>query len=103
MQRLPDSAPPFAAVCAANDQSACGASVALYRRGIRVPANLSLTGVDDPRASSFVAPAQTTVRQPLHEIGGYAAEALLHMLGQCDSPAEVPRLELVIRETTRRL
>ena len=103
MQRLLDSAPPFTAVFAANDQSAYGASVALYRRGIRVPDNLSLIGVDDLRASSFVTPALTTVRQPLHEIGGYAAEALLHMLGQCDSPAEVPPLELVIRETTRRL
>ena len=103
MQRLLDGAPPFTAVFAANDQSAYGASVALYRRGVRVPDNLSLIGVDDLRASSFVTPALTTVRQPLHEIGRYAAEALLHMLGQCDAPADVPPLELVIRETTKRL
>ncbi len=101
-QRLLDGGSSFTAIFAANDQSAYGASMALYRRGIRVPDNLSLVGVDDLRASSFVTPALTTVRQPLHEIGRYAAEALLHMLGQGELPTEVPPLELVIRETTRR-
>jgi LacI family transcriptional regulator len=101
-QRLLDAAPPFTAIFAANDQTAYGASMALYRRGIRVPDNLSLVGVDDLPASSFVTPALTTVRQPLYEIGAHAASALLHLLGQCDAPPDVPPLELVIRETTRR-
>jgi len=77
--------------------------MALHRRGIRVPDDLSLVGVDDLPASSFVTPALTTVRQPLHEIGRHAALALLHMLGRCEAPADVPPLELVVRDTTRRL
>ena len=47
MNRLLDSAPDFSAVFAANDQTAYGARLALYRRGIRLPDDMSLVGFDD--------------------------------------------------------
>jgi LacI family transcriptional regulator len=103
MNRLLDSGLPFSAVFAANDQSAYGARMAMYRRGIRVPDDVSIVGVDDLPASAFLTPPQTTVRQPIYEIGRYAATALLRLLGHDVPLAEVPPLELRVRETTRRV
>jgi LacI family transcriptional regulator len=103
MNRLLDSGTPFTAVFAANDQMSYGARMALYRRGIRVPDDVSIVGVDDLPASAYVTPPLTTVRQPIYEIGLFAARALLHMLGQRVEPVDVPPLELIVRETTRRL
>lgn len=103
MNRLLDSGTPFTAVFAANDQMSYGARMALYRRGIRVPDDVSIVGVDDLPASAYVTPPLTTVRQPIYEIGLFAARALLYMLGQQVEPVEVPPLELIVRETTRRV
>lgn len=103
MNRLLDSGTPFTAVFAANDQMSYGARMALYRRGIRVPDDVSIVGVDDLPASAYVTPPLTTVRQPIYEIGLFAARALLHMLGQRVDPVDVPPLELIVRETTRRV
>jgi LacI family transcriptional regulator len=103
MNRLLDSGTSFTAVFAANDQMSYGARMALYRRGIRVPDDVSIVGVDDLPASAYVTPPLTTVRQPIYEIGLFAARALLHMLGQRVEPVDVPPLELIVRETTRRV
>lgn len=103
MNRLLDSGHPFTAVFAANDQTAFGARVAMYRRGIRVPDDLSLVGVDDLPAAAYLTPPITTVRQPIYEMGLFAAHALLNMLGHRVPEIELPALELIVRETTRRL
>ena len=103
MNRLLDGQRPFTAVFASNDQTAFGARMALHRRGVRVPEDISIVGVDDLPASSYVTPAQTTVRQPLFELGRYAAAALRRLMGHEVEPVEMPELELVIRDTTRRL
>jgi len=103
MNRLLDSGQTFTAVFAANDQTAFGARMALYRRGVRVPDDVSIVGVDDLPATAYATPPMTTVRQPLYEIGLAAAHALLTMLGHPMPAVEVPPLELVVRETTRRL
>ena len=103
MNRLLDSGETFTAVFAANDQTAFGARMALYRRGVRVPDDMSIVGVDDLSATAYATPPMTTVRQPLYEIGLAASHALLTMLGHPMPAVEVPPLELVVRETTRRL
>lgn len=103
MNRLCDGGQTFTAVFCANDQTAYGARMALYRRGLRVPDDLSLVGYDDLPASAYLTPPLTTVRQPLHDMGLYAARALLHMMGHAVAPSEPPALELVMRETTRRI
>jgi LacI family transcriptional regulator len=103
MNRLLDSGESFTAVFAANDQTAFGARMALYRRGIRVPDDLSLVSVDDLPAAAYLTPPMTTVRQPIYEMGLFAAQALLNMLGHGVEVAELPPLELIVRETTRRL
>lgn len=103
MNRLLDSGQLFTAVFTANDQTAFGARMALYRRGVRVPDDVSIVGVDDLSATAYATPPMTTVRQPLYEMGLAAAHALLTMLGHPMPEVEVPPLELVVRETTRRL
>lgn len=103
MNRLLDSGQPFTAVFAANDQTAFGARMAMYRRGVRVPDDVSIVGVDDLPGAAYATPPMTTVRQPIYEIGLAAASALLTLLGHPVPEVAVPPLELVVRETTRRI
>jgi LacI family transcriptional regulator len=89
----------FTAIFAGNDESAFGARLALYRRGIRVPDDVSILGFDDQPNSSFMTPPLTTIRQPAFEIGQAAAEAVLNILD--GKPFVLPQLntELVVRES----
>jgi LacI family transcriptional regulator len=92
----------FSAIFAANDQMACGARLALYRNGIRVPEDVSLVGFDDQPSSAYTTPPLTTVRQPTLDIGRAAAGAALALLA--GRPAALPTLgaELIIRESAAR-
>ena len=63
----------FSAIFAANDMMAFGARLALHRRGLRVPDDISIIGFDDQAESAFVTPPLTTVRQPAQEMGQAAA------------------------------
>ena len=102
MTRLLDSGKNFTAVFAANDQSAMGARLALYRRGIRVPEDVSLLGFDDIPVAAYLTPPLTTVRQPFYEIGLYLASTMLSMLGREVGEVAIPSMDLVIRETVKR-
>ncbi len=94
---------PFSAIFAANDQMAIGARLALYRRGIRVPDDVSLIGFDDQLNAAYITPPLTTVRQPSIEIGEAAAEAILHLMrGNSPDGSVVFPAELIIRESTAR-
>jgi LacI family transcriptional regulator len=92
----------FSAIFAANDQMAFGARLALYRRGLRVPDDVSLVGFDDQAPSAYMIPPLTTIRRPPLEIGETAAKALLSMMQ--GKPVTLPKFqsELVIRESVSR-
>ena len=92
----------FTAIFCANDQMAYGARLALYRRGIRVPEEVSLVGFDDTRNSEYMMPPLTTVRQPMHELGLSAATALLNLLNDEEVHLEKIVPQLVIRESASR-
>jgi LacI family transcriptional regulator len=92
----------FSAVFAANDQCAFGARLALHRRGLRVPEDVSLVGVDDVPLSAFVSPPLTTVHQPMFEFGLFSVRAILKILGRDVEVPEPPALRLIIRETTQK-
>jgi LacI family transcriptional regulator len=92
----------FTAVFAASDQLAAGVQLGLYRRGLRVPDDVSLIGFDDAPSSEFATPPLTTVRQDVHEIGIAAAEGLLRLLAGERAALPVFRTRLVVRETTAR-
>jgi LacI family transcriptional regulator len=67
--RLPD------AIVAANDEAAIGVLMRLRDRGVDVPGQVSVAGIDDVRAAHFV--GLTTVSVPLHEMGKRAAHTIL--------------------------
>jgi LacI family transcriptional regulator len=89
----------FTAIFVANDQMAYGTRLGLFRRGIRVPEDVSLVGFDDVLTSAYVTPPLTTVRQPIFDMGRAAAQAILDLLE--GRPVKLPAFatELVIRES----
>lgn len=93
---------PFSALFCANDQMAFGARLALYRRGIRVPDDVSLVGFDDQSDSAFMTPPLTTMRQPTERMGRTAATHLLSLVQEKSLELPAFQAELVIRESVIR-
>jgi LacI family transcriptional regulator len=92
----------FSAIFAANDQMAFGARLALHRRGIRVPDDVSLIGFDDQSDSAYMIPPLTTVSQPAVEMGEAAAKAILDLLkGNLVELSPFPT-NFIIRESVAR-
>jgi LacI family transcriptional regulator len=92
----------FSAIFAANDQMAFGARLALYRRGLRVPEDVSIAGIDDEPASAYMTPPLTTMRQPAIQMGVAAAQAILSLLSGNPLPNLQFTMELIARETVAR-
>lgn len=84
-ERLLSLPQPPSAIFAANDEMAMAAVFAAQRRGLRVPADLSVAGFDDSPFASLVWPPLTTVRQPVAEM----AIAAVDMLAARDPQAGV--------------
>jgi LacI family transcriptional regulator len=103
VERLLESGQRFTAIFAANDLTAYGARLALYRRGIRVPDDISVIGFDDLHSSMYTTPPLTTVRQPLLEVGRCLGQAIVKMIGHEPLEIEAPELSLVVRESVRQL
>ncbi|MCC9656503.1 LacI family DNA-binding transcriptional regulator [Rhodopirellula halodulae] len=93
----------YSAIFAANDLMAVGARYALYERGIDVPEQISLIGIDDHPESKWMIPPLTTVRQPATEMGQAAATAIIAMIN--DEKPTLPQLggEVVLRKSVRRV
>lgn len=99
--RLLDSGEPFTAIFAANDQSAYGAMLALYRRGVKVPQDVSIVGFDDLVTSAYMIPPLTTVHRSIDGIGESAAEAMIDLIEGRTPVARLSSATLAIRESTR--
>lgn len=91
------------AVFCASDQMAIGMIGEFQRRGMQVPAEISVTGFDDISIAGFVWPGLTTVRQDRARLGREAASLLLGRLrgeiGPGAAPVVVP-VALVPRGTS---
>ncbi|MDI5938806.1 MULTISPECIES: LacI family DNA-binding transcriptional regulator [unclassified Micromonospora] len=100
-QLLSRAAPPRGVVCA-NDETALGMLVGAAARGVRVPADLVVTGFDDIPMAALVSPALTTVRQPVRELAGRTARLLLRAAagetGGSDAALVLPT-DLVVRRS----
>jgi LacI family transcriptional regulator len=89
------------AVCCANDEMAIGALRAALKLGLKVPEDVSITGFDMTPSSEHVAPAITTVRQPISELGVAAARAVFQLMEGKDRPSsKVFPAELIVRRST---
>jgi LacI family transcriptional regulator len=80
--------PPTAIVCF-NDQIAMGVMQAAARRGLSVPDDLSVMGVDDLRpVADALDPGLTTVALPHAQMGAWGMERLIARIkGEYDAPA----------------
>lgn len=92
---------PTALICV-NDIMAVGALRELRERGLRVPADISVTGFDNVDLSDFCYPALTTVHIPRDRIGQIVCEHLIPESGQAASAEHeiVIDPEFVVREST---
>ena len=99
---LLDLPEPPTALFAASDLQALGAYEAVRRRGLWVGPDVSIVGFDDVAPAAWSSPPLTTVRQPLAEMAGLAARALLHGVeGVMPGSMRIElATELVIREST---
>jgi DNA-binding LacI/PurR family transcriptional regulator len=90
---------PPTAIIAGTIAQALGVVNAARTAGLRVPEDVSVVGYNDTRlASEF---GITTMHIPLRQIGSLAAETLLMLLAEPDSPPLTRRVsaELVVRRT----
>lgn len=92
------------AIVAANDQMALGAMLALSERGVSVPHDISVTGVDDIPEAAFFSPPLTTLRVDFEEQGRAAVHALLARINHTvPSEGEVLASELIQRRSTAKV
>ncbi|MFG1807323.1 LacI family DNA-binding transcriptional regulator [Streptomyces sp. NPDC049040] len=96
------SIPDVTAVFVASDEMAFGAIRALHEQGRRVPADVSVVGVDDIALAEYCSPSLTTVAQPFAQMGELAVGHLLRHIAEPAAtldPATVkPRL--IVRAST---
>jgi len=96
---LDDDERPTAVVCA-NDELALGLYRAARDLGLRIPADVAVTGWDDLATVSLITPALTTVRQPARELGARAGALLsARIAGSDDLIPETLPTDLVLRHS----
>jgi LacI family transcriptional regulator len=111
LDRLLHATPDIDAVFASNDQMALGVLHAAHRRGLRVPEDLAVVGVDDIAEGSHFWPPLSTVHQPLMDAGRLAVETIVQLIrsGPPDRHPEDPasvasallQPELIVRHSSR--
>ena len=91
---------PFTAILCANDLLALGALARLAERGVSVPGQVSVAGFDDISVAALTAPALSTVRLPLRELGRRGFEHAIGLLDGNELAREVLPSEVVLRDST---
>jgi DNA-binding LacI/PurR family transcriptional regulator len=90
------------AIVCANDPMALGVVRAVRRRGLSVPADVSVVGYDDSSFMTCMDPPLTTVRQPIESMGRAAVELLAGEIagGRVTHDELLFEPELVVRGST---
>jgi LacI family repressor for deo operon, udp, cdd, tsx, nupC, and nupG len=85
-----------------NDEMAMGVIETAKRRGLRVPADVSVVGFDDIRFARCMDPPLTTIAQPMRAIGEGTVRLLLEILRGRPTPPESVTLPhtLIVRSST---
>lgn len=94
-------AEPPTAIIGGNDLMAIGAIIEAQSRGLSIPNDLSIAGIDDLDLAAHISPGLTTVHLPTKELGRRAADHVLKRLegGEADRMTEMS-IELVVRGST---
>ncbi|MFZ5708026.1 MAG: LacI family DNA-binding transcriptional regulator [Pseudomonadota bacterium] len=92
----------FTALMCENDEMAIGAIHALAARGLSVPQDVSVTGIDNLRFAEFANPGLTTIALPTMQIGEQAMRLMLdyHIDPESAGREIVVPHELVVRAST---
>lgn len=92
---------PTAVICS-NDMTAIGVLHEAYRKGLRVPDDLSVIGFDDIHITQMTIPPLTTIQMSCYELARAAVMALkAHVEKVPEARREIPiETQLVVREST---
>ncbi|MFC7310591.1 LacI family DNA-binding transcriptional regulator [Streptomyces monticola] len=90
---------PTAVICD-DDIIAAGTLKAARRTGLRIPEDISVTGLDDLALATAVDPELTTVRLPAERVGERGMQALLAVLDGQEPQIDALPVELVVRDST---
>ncbi|MFI6624092.1 LacI family DNA-binding transcriptional regulator [Streptomyces sp. NPDC050528] len=97
---LADPASRVTALVCDDDKLAAGAYKAARRLGLRIPDDLSITGLDDLALATAIDPELTTVHLDAELFGEHGMRALLAVLdGRVPEEGDIP-VELVVRGST---
>lgn len=103
MHELLAQRPRPTAVIATNDVFAVGAMMACREAGVRIPEEISITGVDNTDLGATQTPALTSIRTPIVEVGRAAAEQVIARLeGRPYDAFQTLPFEIVTRGSTAR-
>ena len=84
-----------------NDLGALGFQDALLDRGIRVPEDIAIIGIDDIELAGRARVPLSTVRQPVDRIGTLAVDTVLARLrGEQTEPRKILQPDLVVRRSS---
>jgi len=83
------------AIFASNDDMASGVMSIAHRKGLDVPKDISVVGIDDTTAASLW-PALTTIRQPISEIATSAVELLIQTVSELRAGREPECQNIVV-------
>ncbi|PPK94693.1 LacI family transcriptional regulator [Kineococcus xinjiangensis] len=102
LERLLQLPSPPTAVFCGNDVIALGVLDEARRRGLRVPADLSVVGFDGTDLTEHAHPRLTSVAQPLREMGLTALRAVVRLAEGEDLESHYVELatQLVVRDST---
>jgi len=102
MEKLLGQNEEFTAVFAASDQMGIGALRALLDRGVDVPGEVAVIGIDNNFPSTLVTPSLSSVNLPKYEMGYQAMHLLADRIKYPEKPNRVITLgtKLVIRKST---
>jgi DNA-binding LacI/PurR family transcriptional regulator len=101
MYELLRAHPELTAIAATADVAAIGAIRAAYRLGRRVPDDLAVVGFDDIDLAAMLAPALTTVAQPIDRIATTALDLMLEQIKEGSVALDHRRVRLETRLVVR--
>ncbi|GHD56579.1 LacI family transcriptional regulator [Jeongeupia chitinilytica] len=91
------------ALIASNGLTLLGAMRAIRQRGLRIPDDIALAGIDNEAWTELVEPALTVIGQPTYDIGDTAMRMLMNRIHEPALSRRVVALsgELIVRDSTR--